>query len=112
MSNPFIITEHEKCITITWPSFADINMLDTKIKLVEAAFREALAYEVGFCVKLENDEFDILWIDSQVQYQKNDYTRYLLDMYDVKGVAFRSRKEADMFHKWIESKYIWHLLTD
>ena len=110
--SPFVITEHDRCVTVTWPSFKDIREMDTKVKLVEAAFRESDAYEVGFCVELQNKEYDILWIDVYVTYQKNDYSRYLLDMYIVKGVAFRGLKEAEMFHKWLEGKYIWELLKE
>ena len=108
--SPFIITQHKKCVTVTWPTFKDIREPDYKHKLVEAAFKESKAYEVGFCVELKNNEYDILWVDVSVKYLKEDYSEYLLDMYVIKGVAFRSMSEAELFHKWIEGKYIWQLL--
>lgn len=108
--SPFVITEYDKFVTVTWPTFENIREVDTKNKLADIVFKESKAYEVGFVVELNNKEHDVLWINVEIHYLKNDYVEYLLDMYSVKGVAFRSKAEAEIIQEWLEKKYIWKLL--
>lgn len=108
--SPFVITQYDKFVTVTWPTFDNIREVDTKNKLAGMVFKESKAYEVGFVVELTNKEYDILWINVEVHYLKNDYVEYLLDMYIIKGVAFRTKSEADVIQEWLEKKYVWQLL--
>lgn len=110
--SPFVITQYDKFVTLTWPTFENIREVDTKNKLADMVFKESKAYEVGFVVELNNKEYDILWINVEVHYLKNDYVEYLLDMYIIKGVAFRTKSEAEVIQEWLEKKYIWQLLKE
>lgn len=110
--SPFVITQYDKFITVTWPTFDNIREVDTKNKLADMVFKESKAIEVGFVVELNNKEYDILWINVELSYLKNNYVEYLLDMYIIKGVAFRTRAEAELVQEWLEKKYIWQLLKE
>ena len=110
--SPFVITQYDKFVTLTWPTFDNIREVDTKNKLADMVFKESKAYEVGFVVELNNKEYDILWINVELSYLKNNYVEYLLDMYSIKGVAFRTKTEAEVIQEWLEKKYIWQLLTE
>ena len=108
--SPFVITQYDKFVTVTWPTFENIKEVDTKNKLADIMFKESKAYEVGFVVLLNNKEYDILWVNVELHYLKVEYVEYLLDMYTIKGVAFRSKPEAELIKEWLEKKYIWQLL--
>ena len=109
--HPFKITQYEKFVTVTWPTFTDIREKVTKIKLMEAAFSHTDAFEVGFVLELNNKEYDIMWVNATVMYMTDQqYGNYLQDMYTIKGVAYRDKPDADKFFDWLEGKYIWQLL--
>jgi len=108
--HPFKITQYEKFVTVSWPTFKDVREKVTKLKLVEAAFNQSNAVEVGFVLELNNKEYDILWINSFLSLTENDYLAYLQDMYTIKGVAYRDMSDATKFFDWLEGKYIWQLL--
>lgn len=112
MNNPFKVTEYDKFVTVTWPAFNDIREKMTKLKLIEAAFQQSRAVEVGFVLELNDNEYDIMWINSFLSLTENDYVNYLQDMYTVKGIAYRDRSDADKFYNWLEGKYIWQLLKE
>lgn len=108
--SPFVITQYDTFVTVTWPTFENIREVDTKSKLADFVFKESKAYEVGFVVVLSNKEYDVLWINVEAHFLTNDYVEYLLDMYSIKGVAFRSTAEAELIQEWLEKKYIWQIL--
>ena len=110
--SPFVITQYDKFVTVTWPTFDNIREVDTKNKLADVVFTESKADEVGFVVELNNKEYDVLWINLSAFYLKNNYVEYLLDMYSIKGVAFRNKMEAEVIQEWLEKKYIWQLLKE
>lgn len=112
MDKPFVITEYEKFVTVTWPSFQDIRQKITKIKLLLLAFEQTKAFEIGVVLELNNKEYDIMWVKEYVQLTENDYLSYLQDMYVIKGIAYRDRADAEKFYDWLEGKYIWHLLKE
>ncbi len=110
--HPFKITQYDKFVTVTWPTLTDVREKVTKLKLIEAAFNQSKAVEVGFVLELNNSEYDIMWINSFLSLTENDYVNYLQDMYTIKGVAYRDRTDAEQFFDWLEGKYIWQLLKE
>jgi hypothetical protein len=111
-NHPFKITEYDRFVTVTWPAFHDIRDKMTKVKLVEAAFQQSKAVEVGFVLELNNKEYDIMWINSFLSLTQNDYVHYVQDMYVIRGVAYRDKQDAEKLYNWLEGKYIWQLLKD
>ena len=53
-----------------------------------------------------------MWINLNTWAQdiNGDYARYLEDMYEIKGVAFNSKDEANKLQDYLEKKYIWKTL--
>ena len=111
IDHPFKVTQYDRFATVTWPNMVDIREKVYKIKLLEATFDHTKAYEVGFVLELNNKEYDIMWINEELRYiTDHNYGSYLQDMYVIKGVAYRDKKDAEKFYNWLEGKYIWQVL--
>ena len=61
---------------------------------------------------LQGGDMDTLWISlsAWAQSPKHVYSEYLMDMYEIRGVVFRNKNEAEQFQDILEKKYIWKVL--
>ena len=112
-NSPFTIDKTEtNRWAVYWLTFKNIKEVDTTIKLLDIIFGEMKCYEVGLALLLHGGEYDTLWLDYKVWANKNnlDYSAYLQDMYEIRGVLFHHQSEAEKFQDILEKKYIWKVL--
>jgi hypothetical protein len=97
---------------VHWPTFKNIRDVDTRIKLLDVLFKEVQCFEVGLGILLQGGDMDTLWIDfsAWAQNPNHSYSEYLMDMYEIRGVVFRNKNEAEQFQNILEKKYIWKVL--
>jgi len=97
---------------VHWPTFKNIKTVDTRLKLLDILFGEIKCFQVGLALLLQGGRMDTLWIDYIVWAQdtKHDYSEYLMDMYEIRGVVFRNKNEAEQFQDILEKKYVWKIL--
>lgn len=97
---------------VHWPTFKNIRDVDTRIKLLDILFREVKCFEVGLGLLLQGGDMDTLWINfnAWAQHSNHSYSEYLQDMYEIRGVVFRNKNEAEKFQDILEKKYIWKIL--
>ena len=115
-NTPFPITsvQNDK-FQVSWPKWENIRQFDTKKRLLAVLFADIGSYEVGIAIMsgvLTGGEIDVMWITALTWAQdvNGDYSRYLEDMYDIKGVVFNSEAEAIKFQDYLEKQYIWKTL--
>ena len=97
---------------VHWPTFKNIRDVDTRIKLLDILFGEVKCFEVGLGLLLQGGDMDTLWIkfSAWAQDTNHSYSEYLQDMYEIRAVVFRNKKEAEQFQDILEKKYIWKVL--
>lgn len=112
-NSPFeLYTTERNNHVVHWPTFVNIRDVGTRVKLLDILFREVKCFEVGLAILLQGGEMDTLWIDFSVWAQDTtqNYSDYLMDMYEIRGVVFRNKNEAEQFQDILEKKYIWKIL--
>jgi hypothetical protein len=114
MNNPFPLNDLPNGTwSVTWPEFTSIKETGLKERVMKTVFGELDYDEVGFGIALVNDETDILWMNSDVWYSAmgDSYAIYLEDMYELRGLVFRTMDEAKKMQDWLEKKYMWEVLN-
>jgi hypothetical protein len=112
-NTPFILNDlPNNTWSVEWPTFKNITDKVTGKKLLRILFEDIKCYEVGIGVKLNSGEMDTLWIKSNLFWQDKEgsYTNYLEDMYEIGGVVFLYKNEAEQLQDILEKKYIWKVL--
>ena len=114
MNSPFILTSEKKNIfTVSWPVYSDIRTIDGKIKLLQVIFGDCKIFdEVGLVIKLNREELNIMWINPEVYYRKDEIGNYMQDYYEIVGVAFKKLEFAEMFKDHLDKKLVWKILND
>lgn len=112
-NSPFeLYTTEANNHVVHWPTFKNIKEAGTSTKLLDILFIEVKCFEVGLAILLHRGDMDTLWISSSAYAQDNKhvYAEYLMDMYEIRGVVFRNKNEAEKFQDILEKKYIWKML--
>ena len=113
-NTPFeLYTTEENNHVVHWPTFKNIQDAGTRLKLLDILFGEIKCFEVGLCILVHSKaDIDTLWIKHSVwdQNLSNTYSEYLMDMYEIRGVVFLNKHEAEQFQDILEKKYIWKVL--
>ena len=110
MSSPFVLEEHNKKYTVTWPTFHDVRTVDGKINLCRVLFDELKNDHIGLLCEIGNKKYT-MYIDFLSFVKIGEVMEsYALDKYRVAGVEFQDLLSAEKFLEFLEKKYIWRLL--
>ena len=98
---------------VSWPSLRGIKRTPIKRKVLSTLFGELKFARVGFCISL-NKGYDVMWMESSIFLQDKDdsYNEYLVDMYEIQGIALSNIGDAFQLQEWLEKKYMWAVLSD
>jgi len=99
--------------SVTWPrSFVNSISKVTTGKLLDFIFKEVqpeLGISLG--VFLVSGELEPYWIDNQAYWQKIPSWDWFADRYQIGGVIFRKRREAEHFKELMDQKVTWYYLN-
>lgn len=111
-NSPFLLTTSKNQWAVHWPTFKNIKDKLYNIILLDIIFGEIKCDQAGLSLLFDDDNSQVLWIDSIMWFQDNkkQYSEYLQDMYQIQGVVFRNKSEALQFQDILEKKYIWKVL--
>lgn len=116
MSSPFLLTDIDSKRNVhhvvSWPQFNDIRDLETKIKLLDVLFNELRLPDTGLVIKFNQDEVDVMWVNELSYLGHPEIDQYMHDHYDIVGVAFTKKQDAQVFLEFLEKKYIWKVLSE
>ena len=99
-----------KFYVVDWPQTSEMNKHIKKTDLFEVMFRTVRSDHAGLAIKLNNNEYDIMWVNSDVWFNKKNYTEYVRDMYDIVGLAFKNETEADCCADIMNKELMWRIL--
>ncbi len=110
MSKIFNISQNNSFYILTWSD--NLLSFTSSFDLIELSFNLTNSHEIGLKIKLNTNEYDILWIKDLVYFDNNfkEYSRYLHSMYKIYGVAFMNQDQAIKIQKEISKKYAWEIL--
>lgn len=110
--NTFTVYPHINIYIATWPDKKQINDLVRGTRLLDVIFKETKCFRAGLAIRLNNTSHDVMWIDYMVYAQdtKGSYSSYLQGMYEIAGVVFENKTEADAFAEAMDKKLMWRIL--
>lgn len=73
-------------------------------------FNQVASNTAGLAIKLNNGEYEIMWVTSDIWFDKRNYAEYVRDMYDIIGLAFKTREEAELCADIMNKKLSWSIL--
>lgn len=114
MKNPFPLNDLPSGDwAVSWPDFDSIRDTGLKERVMKVVFNDLDYDEVGFGIAHRDHETDIMWMNSDVWYSAlgDSYAIYLEDMYELRGLVFHTREEAEKMQDWLEKKYMWQVLS-
>lgn len=115
VSDLFELTEHDNnWWAVMWPEdkWVGVNDPQTKLKLVELVLGSLKSIEVGFAVKQKDyGIYNTLYVNSSVFYDSRNIAM-MLDRYNVGGVKFPTKAEAEHFIDVLEKKLMWKVLKE
>lgn len=115
MSSPFKIQKAEifpgDHTYVSWTH--DASKFVYQYIITDIVFGLLKCNEVGFGVKLNNNEIDTLWlhIDEWHQDKTKNYSHHLQETYVIMGIIFKDHEKAVQFYEWLEKKYMWEALS-
>lgn len=112
MSKPFFINSDNNIHTVSWPTFQDIRMADTKIRLLKVLFSELRVPDAGLVIKYNQEEFDVMWISEYVGLGHPEMDEFIHDHYEIAGVSFHKLEYAEKFNDYLEKKFMWKVLSE
>jgi hypothetical protein len=116
MNSPFqLIDLMNNDWAISWPTFDEKFTKHMRFNLLECIFKEIKCQEVGLGVSLgERDDTSIMWVRDDIWYSKitEEYSHYLYNNYNIRGVVFHKETEARLFKDILEKRYAWQLLKE
>jgi hypothetical protein len=95
---------------VDWPQTSEMNKHIKKTDLFEIMFRTVRSDHAGLAIKLNNNEYDIMWVNSDVWFNKKNYTEYVRDMYEIVGLAFKNETEANCCAEIMNKNLMWRIL--
>lgn len=99
-----------KFYVVDWPQTSEMNKHIKKTDLFEIMFRTVCSDHAGLAIKLNNNEYDIMWVNSDVWFNKKNYTEYVRDMYEIVGLAFKNETEANCCAEIMNKNLMWRIL--
>lgn len=78
--------------------------------LFEVMFRTVRSNNAGLGIKLNNGEYDIMWVNADVWFNKKNYTEYVRDMYEIVCMAFKEESEAEACADVMNKNLMWKIL--
>ena len=108
MSNPFVLREVKDRYMITWPTFHDIRGNETCYNLLKILFDQIRVYEATLLLNNSN----VVSISCEIWYTGagERYSEWLMSQYDVNGVVFDKRNQAEQLKEELEKRYMWKIL--
>lgn len=99
---------------ITWDDLSPLWYSTIKFKLMATIFNETgVDDEAALAVLLNNGETTNYWVSNLDYFQdKMDRWERYAERYQVGGVVFRNKDEAERFKSIMEQKVTWALLKD
>lgn len=95
---------------VDWPQTTEMTKYIKKTDLFSIMFRTVRSDHAGLAIKLNNSEYDIMWVNSDVWFNKKNYTDYVRDMYEIVGLAFKNEIEADRCAEVMDKELMWRIL--
>jgi hypothetical protein len=95
---------------VDWPQTAEMIKHIKKTDLFQIMFRTVRSDYAGLAIKLNNNEYDIMWVNSDVWFTQKNYSEYVQDMYEIVGLAFKNDIEADRCAEVMNKELMWRML--
>jgi len=95
---------------VDWPQTIEMIKHIKKTDLFAVIFRTVRSNYAGLAIKLNNNEYDIMWVDSSVWFDRKNYAEYVRDMYEIVGLAFKNEVEADLCADVMNKELMWRML--
>ena len=95
---------------VDWPQTTEMIKHIKKTDLFQIMFRTVRSDHAGLAIKLNNHEYDIMWVNSDVWFNKKNYTEYVRDMYEIVGLTFKNETEADRCAEVMNKELMWRIL--
>lgn len=96
---------------VDWPQTPEMTTHIKRLDLFEIMFRTVRSDYAGLAIKLNNNEYDIMWVNCDVWFNKKNYTEYVRDMYEIVGLAFENDIEADQCAEVMNKTLMWEILN-
>lgn len=96
---------------VDWPQTPEMIKHIKSVDLFEVMFRTVRSNYAGLAIKHNNTEYDIMWVNSSVWFDKKNYTEYVRDMYEIVGLAFENGTEADTCAEVMNKTLMWEILN-
>lgn len=101
---------------VYWPDIKPVVEKATGLKLMKVLFDDLKCFEIGLGVSYgsgTNVGREVLWINCSTywQDQRDEYFQFLLNRYDIYGVQFKKKSEAEAFYDYLEKKLSWWYLS-
>lgn len=109
----FTINKHDAqgvVYTVDWPQTEEMIRLIRRTDLFEVMFRTVRSNNAGLGIKLNNGEYDIMWVNADVWFNKKNYTEYVRDMYEIVCMAFKEESEAEACADVMNKNLMWKIL--
>lgn len=93
---------------VSWTE-RDFTRTQLKNQLLDVLFKQLQVDEVGLSIKLQGSEYDIMYISYPLwaQDKSGQYSQFIYDMYDIRGLVFKQKNEAEVFREYLLKTYIW-----
>jgi hypothetical protein len=95
---------------VDWPQTTEMIKHIKKTDLFQIMFRTVRSDHAGLAIKLNNNEYDIMWVNSDVWFTQKNYSEYVQDMYEIVGLAFKNEIEADRCLEVMNKELMWRIL--
>lgn len=95
---------------VYWPPTISMIRFIKKTNLFEVMFNQVNSDHAGLAIKLNNGEYEIMWVTPDLWFDKRNYAEYVRDMYDIIGLAFKTKEEAERCVDIMTKKLSWSIL--
>ncbi len=95
---------------VYWPPTTSMIRFVKKTNLFEIMFKQVTSDNAGLAIKLNNGEYEIMWVNSDIWFDKRNYAEYVRDMYEIIGLAFKTKEEAELCADIMNKKLSWSIL--
>lgn len=110
----FTVNKHDAqgvFYTVDWKRTIEMMGFIKNTDVFELMFRTVRSNNAGLGIQLNNGEYDIMWVNSDVWFNKKNYTEYVRDMYEIVCLAFRQESEAVACAEVLNKNLMWSILN-
>lgn len=110
----FTVNKHDAqgvFYTVDWPRTLELMHFIKTTDVFQLMFRTVRSNYAGLGIRLNNGEYDIMWVNSDVWFNKKNYTEYVRDMYEVICLAFKEESEAIECAETMNKDLMWRILN-